>query len=79
MNEQKYLEWDIPLTGYKIINKRQERHANMKVGITLPHLGSAATRENIIHMAKIAEQERFDSLWVFERLLWPLKPQTPFG
>jgi probable F420-dependent oxidoreductase len=50
----------------------------MKVGITLPHLGSAATRENIIHMAKIAEQERFDSLWVFERLLWPLKPQTPY-
>jgi hypothetical protein len=29
-------------------------------------------------MAKIAEQERFDSLWVFERLLWPLKPQTPY-
>jgi probable F420-dependent oxidoreductase len=26
----------------------------------------------------MAEQERFDSLWVFERLLWPLNPQTPY-
>jgi probable F420-dependent oxidoreductase len=29
-------------------------------------------------MAKTSEQEGFDSLWVFERLLWPLKPQTPY-
>jgi hypothetical protein len=29
-------------------------------------------------MAEIAEQEGFDSLWVFERLLWHLKPQTPY-
>jgi alkanesulfonate monooxygenase SsuD/methylene tetrahydromethanopterin reductase-like flavin-dependent oxidoreductase (luciferase family) len=29
-------------------------------------------------MAKIAEQEDFDSLWVFEGLLWPLNQQTPF-
>jgi probable F420-dependent oxidoreductase len=27
----------------------------------------------------MAEQEHFDSLWVGERLLWPLKPQTPYG
>lgn len=26
----------------------------------------------------MADQERFDSLWVFERLLWPLNPQTPY-
>jgi len=29
-------------------------------------------------MAKMAEQEGFDSLLVFERLLSPLKPQTPY-
>ena len=29
-------------------------------------------------MAKMAEQEGFDSLWVFARLLSPLKPQTPY-
>jgi probable F420-dependent oxidoreductase len=29
-------------------------------------------------MAKNAESEGFDSLWVFERLLWPINPQTPY-
>jgi probable F420-dependent oxidoreductase len=49
----------------------------MKTGIVLPHMGPHATRENIISLAKMAEQEKFYSLWVGERLLWPLKPQTP--
>ena len=51
----------------------------MKVGITLPQAGQQATRENVIQMAKNAESEGFDSLWVFERLLWPISPQTPYG
>jgi probable F420-dependent oxidoreductase len=50
----------------------------MKVGITLPESGQEASRENIIQLAKQAENERFDSLWVWERLMWPLKPQTPY-
>lgn len=50
----------------------------MKVGLVLPQAGQQATKKNIIHMAKTSEQEGFDSLWVFERLLWPLKPQTPY-
>lgn len=50
----------------------------MKVGITLPLAGQQATRENVIHMAQNAESEGFDSLWVFERLLWPINPQTPY-
>jgi probable F420-dependent oxidoreductase len=29
-------------------------------------------------MSSLAEEEGFDSLWVFERLLWPLNPQTPY-
>jgi alkanesulfonate monooxygenase SsuD/methylene tetrahydromethanopterin reductase-like flavin-dependent oxidoreductase (luciferase family) len=37
-----------------------------------------ATRENVIHMAHKAEKEDFDSLWVFERLVWPINPQTPY-
>ncbi|MGC2680397.1 MAG: hypothetical protein WA323_00925 [Candidatus Nitrosopolaris sp.] len=32
----------------------------------------------MIQLSKMAEQERIDSLWVGERLLWPLKPQTPY-
>jgi probable F420-dependent oxidoreductase len=49
------------------------------VGISLPQAGKQATRENVLQMAKNAESEGFDSLWVFERLLWPIKPQTPYG
>ena len=51
----------------------------MKVGVSLPQAGQQATRENVIQMAKNAESEGFDSLWVFERLLWPINPQTPYG
>ncbi|HYA85067.1 MAG TPA: hypothetical protein VEH06_16710 [Candidatus Bathyarchaeia archaeon] len=44
----------------------------MKVGITLLQAGQQATRENVIQIAQNAEKEGFDSLWVFERLLWPI-------
>jgi probable F420-dependent oxidoreductase len=50
----------------------------LNVGITLPQAGHQATRENVIHIAQNAESEGFDSLWVFERLLWPINPQTPY-
>ena len=50
----------------------------LKVGIILPQTGQQATRENVIQMAHKAEKEGFDSLWVFERLLWPINPQTPY-
>jgi probable F420-dependent oxidoreductase len=49
----------------------------LKVGIVSPQLGRQATRENVLQAAKIAEDEGIDSLWVGERLLWPLNPQTP--
>jgi alkanesulfonate monooxygenase SsuD/methylene tetrahydromethanopterin reductase-like flavin-dependent oxidoreductase (luciferase family) len=29
-------------------------------------------------VAKQAENEGIDSLWDWERLMWPLKPQTPY-
>lgn len=51
----------------------------MKVGIILPQTGDLATSENILYIGKEAEKEGFDSVWVFERLLWPVKPQTPYG
>jgi probable F420-dependent oxidoreductase len=50
----------------------------MKIGITLPQFGPDATKENILKIALGAEKEGFDSIWVGERLLWPLKPQTPY-
>ena len=51
----------------------------MKVGILLPHTGENATRENVLYIAKQAEEEGLDSIWALERLLWPVKPQTPYG
>ena len=50
----------------------------MKVGITLPQIGEQATKENVINLSSNAEKEGFDSLWVLERLVWPLKPMTPY-
>jgi probable F420-dependent oxidoreductase len=50
----------------------------MKVGMVLPEAGQQATRENIVQAAKQAEEEGFDSLWTWERLICPLKPQTPY-
>lgn len=50
----------------------------MKVGISLPQAGQQATKENMLHMTQAAESEGFDSIWTFERLLWPINPQTPY-
>jgi alkanesulfonate monooxygenase SsuD/methylene tetrahydromethanopterin reductase-like flavin-dependent oxidoreductase (luciferase family) len=51
---------------------------SMKVGLVLPHLSAEATKESIEKIAVGAENEGFDSLWVAERLLWPINPQTPY-
>lgn len=51
----------------------------MKIGIALPNFGPQASRENILRLALDAEKEGLDSLWVGERLLWPLNPQTPYA
>lgn len=51
----------------------------MKVGLFLPQFGEHATAENILYIATEAEKEGIDSVWVLDRLLWPIKPQTPYG
>jgi probable F420-dependent oxidoreductase len=50
----------------------------MKVGIRLPQTGEHAKPENVIRLAKLADKSGFDSLWVLERLLWPISPQTQY-
>ena len=50
----------------------------MKVGLFLPHVGEHITAENILYIATEAEKEGIDSVWVLDRLLWPIKPQTPY-
>lgn len=51
----------------------------MKAGLVLPQTGDSATRENVLYIAKEAEREDINSVWVLERLLWPLRPKTPYG
>ena len=50
----------------------------MKVGISLPQLGPQALPENLIAVARRAEELGYDSVWVLERLLWPLAPKEPY-
>lgn len=50
----------------------------LKVGVTLPQLGKQATKQNLIKFATKAEESGFNSLWVLERLLWPINPRTPY-
>ncbi|MGA9841777.1 MAG: hypothetical protein WBQ25_05640 [Nitrososphaeraceae archaeon] len=51
----------------------------MEVGVTLPQAAQGQVdKENLISAAKQAEENRFDSIWVFERLLWPINPQSPY-
>src|SRR5258708_2635846 len=50
----------------------------MKIGISLPQIGPQASRNNLTRVATRAEELGYDSVWVLERLLWPLKPQEPY-
>jgi probable F420-dependent oxidoreductase len=50
----------------------------MKVGISLPQLGPQASPENLIKVARSAEELGYDSVWVLERLLWPINPREPY-
>lgn len=50
----------------------------MKIGFALPNVGSLSTKEAVAKVAQRAEALGYDSLWTIERLLWPVKPQTPY-
>jgi alkanesulfonate monooxygenase SsuD/methylene tetrahydromethanopterin reductase-like flavin-dependent oxidoreductase (luciferase family) len=54
----------------------------LKIGIALPQIGEQATTKNVIMLSREAEQEAsrsfsFDSLWVNDRMIWPLNPLVP--
>lgn len=50
----------------------------MKLGLGLPQFGELGTPQNIAKLARFAEDNGFDSLWVIERQLFPLCPQTKY-
>jgi len=50
----------------------------LKIGFSLPHMGNVASAENIAYAAQFGEKEGFDSLWVLDRTLLAIEPQTPY-
>lgn len=50
----------------------------MRLGFALPNIGPVATPEGVSKVAQRAEALGYHNLWTIERLLWPLKLQTPY-
>jgi len=50
----------------------------LKLGLSIPQVGVNGTRENALKLAQAAEKENFESLWVQERILWPINPQSKY-
>jgi probable F420-dependent oxidoreductase len=50
----------------------------MRIGFALPQVGQFASADAVARVAERAEALGYDSLWVLDRLLWPLAPQVPY-
>jgi len=50
----------------------------MRLGFALPQVGSVGTAESINKVARRAEELGYSSLWVLDRLLYPLNPRVPY-
>jgi probable F420-dependent oxidoreductase len=50
----------------------------MKIGFSLPNIGPIGTAEAVTTVAQLAEALGYSSLWTIDRLLWPVKSQTPY-
>ena len=50
----------------------------MRFGFALPQVGSAIGPEGLVSVAQRAEDLGFDSLWVLDRILWPVNPKAPY-
>ena len=50
----------------------------MRLGFNIPHMGPPASADNIVRVAKKAEELGYETLWVTERLLFPASPRSPY-
>jgi probable F420-dependent oxidoreductase len=50
----------------------------MRIGFALPQIGPVAGPDAITRVARRAEELGFDSLWVLDRLLYPVNPRVPY-
>ena len=51
----------------------------MRLGISLPHYGTFATKEAVVEVSRAAEAMGYDSLWTGDRILAPLNPSDGYG
>jgi alkanesulfonate monooxygenase SsuD/methylene tetrahydromethanopterin reductase-like flavin-dependent oxidoreductase (luciferase family) len=50
----------------------------MKMGLVVPQFGINATKDNLINFIQLAEKEGFESLWVYDRMLYAINPQQHY-
>src|SRR5262245_55327176 len=50
----------------------------MRLGFALPQMGSIAGPDPISKVARRAEELGYSSLWVLDRLLYPVNPRVPY-
>ena len=50
----------------------------MRLGFALPQVGPVAGPDSIIAVAKRVEELGFDSLWVLDRILFPVNPRSAY-
>ena len=50
----------------------------MRLGFNVPNVGPVASPEAVVRVAQRAEELGYDSVWVTERLLYPIEPQSPY-
>jgi len=50
----------------------------MRIGFALPQVGTIAGPDAVTRVARRAEELGFHSVWVLDRLLYPLNPRAPY-
>jgi probable F420-dependent oxidoreductase len=50
----------------------------MRISCALPNIGPVGSADSIMKVAERAEELGYEGLWTIERLLYPLKPKTPY-
>ena len=50
----------------------------MKIGLVVPQFGINVTKENLVPF-HIAEKEGFESLWVYDLMVYAINSQQPFS
>jgi len=67
-----------PATADTTAARATARTAGPRIGVTLPHIGTAMSPAAVVQAAQRAEAPGYDNLWVIERLLYPTNPRSKY-